>query len=100
MSSSSSMPPPNTSTDNMPSNILISSQSQVNTSDKTNPIKRKREHTLRSLKCVHFDKVVGSGTFGVVYKAIEKETGDHVALKKIKMERETQGFPITVSYVI
>jgi len=58
--------------------------------------KRKRGHVLRSLSCVYFDKIVGSGTFGVVFKAVEKETGDKVALKKIKMERESDGFPITV----
>lgn len=59
--------------------------------------KRKRGHVLRTLNCVYFDKIVGSGTFGVVFKAVEKETGDKVALKKIKMERESDGFPITVS---
>ena len=57
----------------------------------------RREHTLRTLNSVHFDKVVGSGTFGVVFKATERETGDSLALKKIKMEKETNGFPITVS---
>ena len=62
--------------------------------------KRKRGHVLRSLSCVYFDKIVGSGTFGVVFKAVEKETGDKVALKKIKMERESDGFPITVRIYI
>jgi serine/threonine protein kinase len=37
--------------------------------------------------------VVGSGTFGVVFKAMDDKVP--VALKKIKMERETQGFPVT-----
>ena len=37
--------------------------------------------------------VVGSGTFGVVFKAMDGTVP--VALKKIKMERETQGFPVT-----
>ena len=37
--------------------------------------------------------VVGSGTFGVVFKAMDG--GTPVALKRIKMERETQGFPVT-----
>eukprot|EP01031_Cornospumella_fuschlensis_P033563 gene33563-40603_t len=51
----------------------------------------------RSLSCMRIEKVVGSGTFGVVYKAVDKtEQGEPaVALKKIKMERETQGFPVT-----
>ena len=30
--------------------------------------KRKRQHTLRTLNSFHFDKIVGSGTFGVVFK--------------------------------
>lgn len=43
------------------------------------------------------EKVVGSGTFGIVYKAIDKtdKNRTEVALKRIKMERETQGFPVT-----
>lgn len=44
---------------------------------------------------MRIDKVVGSGTFGVVYKAFDKQDKVEVALKKIKMERETQGFPVT-----
>jgi cyclin-dependent kinase 12/13 len=38
---------------------------------------------------------VGAGTFGVVFKATDKETGEPLALKKIRMENESQGFPIT-----
>jgi serine/threonine protein kinase len=43
------------------------------------------------------DRIVGSGTFGVVYKAVDKTESVEtcVALKKIRMERETQGFPVT-----
>lgn len=83
------------------SSSSVSQNGHMNTNNSSSiGNKRQREHRLRSLNCVHFDKVVGSGTFGVVYKATEKDTGDHVALKKIKMERETQGFPITVSFRI
>lgn len=38
---------------------------------------------------------VGQGTFGEVFKARCKETGRFVALKKILMENEREGFPIT-----
>lgn len=38
---------------------------------------------------------IEEGTYGVVYRAKDKRTGDIVALKKLKMEREKEGFPIT-----
>ncbi|XP_028405275.1 cyclin-dependent kinase 12-like [Dendronephthya gigantea] len=39
--------------------------------------------------------IVGEGTFGQVYKAKEKETGEVVALKKVRLDNEKEGFPIT-----
>ncbi|KAG0279480.1 kinase subunit of RNA polymerase II carboxy-terminal domain kinase I, partial [Linnemannia exigua] len=38
---------------------------------------------------------VGEGTYGKVYKAKNKQTGEYVALKRIRMEAEKDGFPIT-----
>lgn len=38
---------------------------------------------------------VGEGTFGKVYKARNAVTGTHVALKRIRMESERDGFPVT-----
>ncbi len=38
---------------------------------------------------------VEEGTYGVVYRAMEKKTKDIVALKRLKMEKEKEGFPIT-----
>lgn len=38
---------------------------------------------------------IGEGTYGVVYKAREKETGKLVALKKIRPESENEGVPAT-----
>ena len=34
---------------------------------------------------------IGEGTYGVVYRAREKATGDIVALKKVRMDRERDG---------
>ena len=41
------------------------------------------------------DIKVGSGTYGEVFKGTCIDSGDLVALKRIKMERENEGFPIT-----
>lgn len=38
---------------------------------------------------------VGEGTYGKVYKAKNTETGALVALKRIRMEAEKDGFPVT-----
>lgn len=38
---------------------------------------------------------VGEGTYGKVYKARNVETGSFVALKRIRMEGEKEGFPVT-----
>lgn len=38
---------------------------------------------------------IEEGTYGVVYRAKDKRNGDIVALKKVKMEKEKEGFPIT-----
>ncbi|KAI9890334.1 MAG: kinase subunit of RNA polymerase II carboxy-terminal domain kinase I [Vezdaea aestivalis] len=41
------------------------------------------------------ESVVGSGTYGKVFKAIHVYTNELVALKKIRMEGERDGFPVT-----
>uniref|UniRef100_A0A5B6ZT37 cyclin-dependent kinase n=2 Tax=Davidia involucrata TaxID=16924 RepID=A0A5B6ZT37_DAVIN len=38
---------------------------------------------------------IDEGTYGVVYRARDKNTGEIVALKKVKMEKEREGFPLT-----
>eukprot|EP00744_Colponema_vietnamica_P002587 GILI01004031.1.p1 GENE.GILI01004031.1~~GILI01004031.1.p1 ORF type:complete len:307 (+),score=71.25 GILI01004031.1:108-1028(+) len=38
---------------------------------------------------------LGEGTYGVVYKGKDKNTGDLVALKKIRLEQEDEGVPPT-----
>jgi len=45
--------------------------------------------TYERLSCV------GEGTYGKVYKARNVETGAFVALKRIRMEGEKDGFPVT-----
>lgn len=38
---------------------------------------------------------LGEGTYGIVYKAQNKETGDVVALKRIRLDSEEDGMPCT-----
>lgn len=38
---------------------------------------------------------VGEGTYGVVYKAKDRVTGEVIALKKIRLEAEDEGIPST-----
>jgi CTD kinase subunit alpha len=77
------------------------------------PTTRKVKKTMKRLKerpqlpdefkksdSVYFRKpgnesVVGSGTYGKVFKAIHVYTKSLVALKKIRMEGERDGFPVT-----
>jgi len=49
----------------------------------------------RSVDCYERICRIDEGTYGVVYRAKEKSTGEVVALKKIKMEKEKEGFPLT-----
>lgn len=38
---------------------------------------------------------IEEGTYGVVYRAKDKRTGEVVALKRLKLDEEKNGFPIT-----
>ena len=38
---------------------------------------------------------LGEGTYGVVYKAKHKQTGEIVAVKRIRLEKEDDGVPST-----
>ncbi|XP_049811095.1 cyclin-dependent kinase 12 isoform X1 [Schistocerca nitens] len=49
-------------------------------------------------RCVDVFEVmaqIGEGTYGQVYKARDRRSGDLVALKKVRLENEKEGFPIT-----
>lgn len=49
----------------------------------------------RSVECFEKLEQIGEGTYGQVYMAKERKTGEVVALKKIRMDNEKEGFPIT-----
>lgn len=59
---------------------------------------RKHTQTDWGKRCVDkFDiiGIIGEGTYGQVYKAKDKDTGELVALKKVRLDNEKEGFPIT-----
>jgi len=45
----------------------------------------------------HYKKVdkLGEGTYGIVYKALNIDTGEYVAIKKIKLDQNDEGMPST-----
>ncbi|EFJ31297.1 hypothetical protein SELMODRAFT_169412 [Selaginella moellendorffii] len=49
----------------------------------------------RSVECFEKLEQIGEGTYGQVYMAREKDTNEIVALKKVRMDNEKEGFPIT-----
>ncbi|XP_068665087.1 cyclin-dependent kinase G-2-like [Aristolochia californica] len=60
--------------------------------------------SVRSFNMLHgcrsvdeFEKLnrIDEGTYGVVFRASDKKSGEIVALKKVKMEKEREGFPLT-----
>lgn len=49
----------------------------------------------RNVEEFHCMNRIEEGTYGVVYRAKDRKTGEIVALKRLKMEKEKEGFPIT-----
>ncbi|KAK0233471.1 Pkinase-domain-containing protein [Armillaria fumosa] len=49
----------------------------------------------RSVYCYERLNQIEEGSYGVVFRAKDKQTGDIVALKKLKLDEEKNGFPIT-----
>ena len=50
-----------------------------------------------SRSVAEFDKLnrVGEGTYGVVYRAKDISSGEIVALKRVRMEKDKEGLPIS-----
>jgi cyclin-dependent kinase len=54
-----------------------------------------RQSATNRLNRYHRLEKIGEGTYGLVYKAKDKKTGDLVALKKIRLDSEDEGTPST-----
>lgn len=61
------------------------------------PVKLPQHEILGACRSVSdFEKLnrIGEGTYGIVYRAKDLNSGEIVALKKIRMEREREGLPV------
>lgn len=52
---------------------------------------------MRACLLLQYEKKekIGEGTYGVVYRAVDKATNETIALKKIRLEQEDEGVPST-----
>ncbi|WAQ84627.1 hypothetical protein PtA15_5A200 [Puccinia triticina] len=84
-------------------NTGISILGRASLSKKSTPLNRSKQirelhppiQGCRSVYCYERLNHIEEGSYGVVFRARDKETGEIVALKKIKMDQEKNGFPIT-----
>jgi hypothetical protein len=49
----------------------------------------------RSVECYEKLNRIDEGAYGIVYRAKDKKTGEIVALKRLKLDQEHHGFPVT-----
>jgi len=75
----------------LPTMVQVTSPSRT----MTDPTQRRFRGSAKISEYEILDQKLGEGTFGVVSKARSKRTGHVVALKKILMHNEKDGFPIT-----
>jgi cell division cycle 2-like len=71
----------------------------INPSVISYPMAQRSSHppiqTSRSVYSYERLNQIEEGSYGVVFRAKDKQTGDIVALKKLKLDEEKHGFPIT-----
>eukprot|EP01138_Halocafeteria_seosinensis_P008899 gb/GECG01009095.1/.p1 GENE.gb/GECG01009095.1/~~gb/GECG01009095.1/.p1 ORF type:complete len:513 (+),score=51.47 gb/GECG01009095.1/:1-1539(+) len=80
--------------DDTASNECLSTTEATPHDPVTEAIERRQQ--CRDISCYDVDEaIIGEGTYGQVRVGVDKQTGEKVALKKIKPEGEKDGFPIT-----
>jgi cyclin-dependent kinase len=75
-------------------------QTQVDHANTYNTIhntQKQKQKSNQSTKMERYQKMekIGEGTYGIVYKAKDRVTGEIIALKKIRLEAEDEGIPST-----
>lgn len=71
---------------------FLAPQLTINTTSTTNDNSKSTNNTLPKYQVL---EKIGEGTYGVVYKAKDRQTGRYMALKKIRLEGEDEGIPPT-----
>lgn len=74
------------------------SDSEKNANDITELDSERSINMLQGCRNVNeFERLnrIDEGTYGVVFRARDKKSGEVVALKKVKLEKEREGFPLT-----
>ena len=88
-------PPPPVKAPNAIASVLSSIGPTSSVSQRKNRIRFSPTDPIRTLDEYKIEKLIGSGTYGDVSLAIDKERKEKVALKRMKLEKETDGFPLT-----
>ncbi|KAJ2800886.1 serine/threonine protein kinase, CMGC, CDC2/CDK sub [Coemansia guatemalensis] len=70
-------------------------RSTLDTGSPLTPTTPKQTSPTEGIQLYTQISMVGKGTYGMVYKARNKETGQVVALKRMRIEAERDGLPIT-----
>jgi hypothetical protein len=58
-------------------------------------ITKNQSYSKRTMERYQKMEKIGEGTYGIVYKAKDRVTGEIIALKKIRLEAEDEGIPST-----
>eukprot|EP00850_Spirogloea_muscicola_P014616 SM000106S13964 [mRNA] locus=s106:281759:284864:- [translate_table: standard] len=89
---------PESSSDNDGGGAAASAASQEDGGREAGAVRRRVIDMLQGCRPVEdFERLncIDEGTYGVVYRARDKRSGEVVALKRVKMDKEREGFPMT-----
>ena len=77
--------------------VVLIIKNNNNNNNRNDEKKMRMEHQQPQQSLSTYEKLgrIGEGTYGVVYRARDKKTNEIVALKKVRMDREKDGVPIT-----